>query len=55
MLEIQTLSDTANLDIEIALDAFDGDFLPGIADREIDFAESPDTDTSLDGVTIERS
>ena len=53
MLEIQTLADATNLDIQVALDSLERDFFARIADREIDFTKSPGTNAALDRVTIQ--
>jgi len=54
MLEVDALRDAADFDVHVPLDAFDGQFLAGVAEREIDFAESAHADSSLDGVSIKR-
>ena len=40
MLQVQALGDAAHLDVEIALNALQGDFLAGVAGGEVDFAEA---------------
>ena len=39
MLQVQALADAAELDVEVAADQLQRDFLAGVADGEIDFAE----------------
>ena len=50
MLEVQALRDAAQLDVEIAADELERDFFAGVADGEIDFAESAPADAALDRV-----
>jgi len=40
MLQIEALPHAAELDVEIAADELEGDFLAGVAGGEIDFAEA---------------
>ena len=40
VLEIEALRDAAQLDVEIAADQLERDFLAGVAGGEIDFAET---------------
>ena len=54
MFEIEALANAAQLNIEIALNAFECDFLTGVARGEIDFAESADAYATFNGVTIKR-
>jgi hypothetical protein len=55
MFKVQALPDAAELDVEIALDVLERNFLTGVAGGEVDLAESPHADTSLDGVAIKGS
>ena len=42
-----------SLDVEIAADQLQGDFLAGVADGEIDFAEAAVPDAALDGIAVQ--
>ncbi len=53
VLQIQALRDAADLDVQVPLDAFEGDFLAGVAGREIDFAKTTDPHTPLDRVSLQ--
>ena len=55
VFQIQALADTAQLDVQVALDAFQGDFFAGIAGGEVDLAEPADADASLDRVAVQRA
>ena len=52
MLQVQALRDTADLDLQIPLDALEGDFLAGVAGGEVDFAKPADPDTPFDRVSL---
>ena len=54
VLQVEALRDAAELDIQIAADELEGDFLAGVAGGEIDFAEAAPPDAALDRVAIQR-
>ena len=54
VLQVQALADASQLDVQVALNAFERDFLAGVADGEVDFAEAADADAPFDRVAVER-
>ena len=54
MFQIQTVADTAQLDIHVALNLFECNFLACVADGKVDLSKSADTDPALDRITCER-
>ena len=54
MLQIEALRDAAELDVQIAANQLERDFLAGVARGEIDFAETAPADATLDRVALER-
>ncbi len=54
VLQVQAVRDAAELDVQVAADQLQGDFFAGIADGEIDLAESPAADAPLDRIALER-
>ncbi len=53
-LQVHALHDSAPLDVEIAQDQLERDFLAGIGGGVIDLAEAPAADGPLDRVAIQR-
>src|SRR5690606_7603851 len=54
VLEIEAVSHAPHLDIEIAADELEGDLFTGVARGEVNLAESAATDSTLDGIAVER-
>ena len=54
VLQVQALRDAAELDVQVAADELEGDFLAGVAGGEIDLAEAAAADAALDGVAFQR-
>ena len=54
VLEVEALADAAELDVEIAADQLQGDFLAGVADGVVDLAEAALADAALDRVALQR-
>ena len=54
VLQIEALRDAAELDVEVAADQLERDFLAGVAGGEIDFAEAAAPDAALDRVAVQR-
>ena len=50
VLEVEALLHAAQLDVEVAADPLERDFLAGVADGEIDLAEAAPADPALDRV-----
>ena len=46
MFEVKDMPHAAHFDVEVALNAFEGDFFPRIVEREIDFAKTAGADTA---------
>ena len=55
MLEVEALADAAEFDVEVAADQLQRDFLAGVADGEVDFAEAALADAALDRVAGQRT
>ena len=53
VLEVQALGDAAQLDVEVAADQLEGDFLAAVADGEVDLAEAAAADAALEGVAVQ--
>jgi hypothetical protein len=53
MLEIQALLDTTQLNIQVALNAFEGNFFACVADREIHLAKTTRADSAFNGVALQ--
>ena len=54
VLQVEALRDAAELDVEIAADQLERDFLAGVAGGEVDFAEAAAADAALDRVALQR-
>ena len=54
MLQVQALVDAAELDVQVAADQLQRDFLAGVAQGVVDFAEAALADAALDGVALQR-
>ena len=54
VLEVQALRDAAQLDVEVAADELERDFLAGVAGGEVDLAEAAAADAALDRVAVQR-
>ena len=54
VLQVEALRDAAELDVEVAANELERDFLAGVAGGEIDFAEAAAADAALDRVAIQR-
>ena len=54
VLQVEALRDAAELDVEVAADELERDFLAGVAGGEVDFAEAAPADAALDRVAVQR-
>ena len=54
VLEVEALLDAAELDVEVAADQLQGDFLAGVAGGVVDLAEPAVADAALDRVAVQR-
>ena len=55
VLEVEAMGDAAELDVGVAAEELERDFLAAIGDGEVDLAEPALADAALDGVPIQRS
>ncbi len=53
VLEVEALADAAQLDVEVAADQLEGDFLAAVADGVVDLAEAAAADAALDRVAVQ--
>ena len=54
VLQVEALRDAAELDVEIAANQLERDFLAGVAGGEVDLAEAAAPDAALDRVAFQR-
>jgi hypothetical protein len=55
MLQVEALSDAAQLDLRVAAHQLEGDLFAAIADGEVNLAEAPSADAALQRETIQGS
>ena len=55
VFQVEALADAAELDVQVAADQLQGDFLAGVAGGVVDFAEAALADAALDGVAGQRA